>query len=209
MSQTKRKNGIEHMSIKGVKTKELIRKEAYRLFAEKGYKDVTMQEICEKTGLSRGGLYRHYGSTESIFLEIINGFSDNQKNEISSKIQKGVPATEILDNILERYRAEMADAGNSLSIAIYEYFSNPKIAAGENSVRKHYSLSKEMWVQLIQYGIRTGEFQPVIPEEVYDLIVFSYQGVRMYSRLMPMEPSTPLRIVNQIKCLLLKTEGKS
>ena len=40
------------MSAKGDKTKELICSEAYKLFAEKGFKEVTMKDICEKTGLS-------------------------------------------------------------------------------------------------------------------------------------------------------------
>ena len=44
------------MGVKGEKTKELIRQEAYRLFAEKGFKEVTMKDICVRTGLSRGGL---------------------------------------------------------------------------------------------------------------------------------------------------------
>ena len=46
------------MGIKGEKTKQLICRAAYGLFAKKGYKDVTMQDICMETGLSRGGLYR-------------------------------------------------------------------------------------------------------------------------------------------------------
>ena len=40
--------------------------------AEKGFKDVTMSDICEKSQLSRGGLYRHYSSTSEIFREIIS-----------------------------------------------------------------------------------------------------------------------------------------
>lgn len=51
------------MSLKGEKTKQDIREKAYQLFAEKGFKAVTMKDICELTGLSRGGLYRHYEST--------------------------------------------------------------------------------------------------------------------------------------------------
>ena len=66
------------MSARGDKTRKDIKEKAYRLFAEKGFKDVTMQDICERTGLSRGGLYRHYESTEQIFLEIVNGFSNTQ-----------------------------------------------------------------------------------------------------------------------------------
>ena len=51
------------MSLKGEKTKQDIREKAYQLFAEKGFKDVTMKDICELTGLSLGGLYRHFEST--------------------------------------------------------------------------------------------------------------------------------------------------
>ena len=46
------------------------------------------------------------------------------------------------------------------------------------------------------------------PEAVYDVIVFSYQGVRMYSRLMPVDRAITRRITGQIKKMLLKAEEK-
>ena len=52
------------MGIKGDKTKQFIKQQAKVLFADKGFKNVTMKDICEVTELSRGGLYRHYNSTE-------------------------------------------------------------------------------------------------------------------------------------------------
>lgn len=191
------------MGTKGEKTKDFISQEAYKLFAKKGYKNVTMKDICEKTGLSRGGLYRHYDSTETIFLEIVNKFLNTQQNEFQNKIDAKIPAINILNEVLKRYEKEMLDCNNSLSIAICEFFSNPVIAQSENSVLKRYLISKQMWIQLINYGISTNEFQNVSPEAVYDLIVFSYQGVRMYSQLMPIDPKTPKRIVEQIKHILI------
>lgn len=46
------------MGLKGELTKQDIREKAYQLFAQKGFKEVTMKDICELTGLSRGGLCR-------------------------------------------------------------------------------------------------------------------------------------------------------
>jgi len=66
------RNRLSDMGNKGTKTKEKIRKQAYRLFAEKGFKAVTMTDICEQTGLSRGGLYRYYSGTDQIFSEILS-----------------------------------------------------------------------------------------------------------------------------------------
>ena len=194
------------MGTKGEKTKQYICKEAYQLFAEKGYKSVTMKDICEKTGLSRGGLYRHYDSTKQIFLEIIDGVTQMQSNEFSKKIAQHIPAAKILDDVLMRYANEMLDNKNSLSLAIYEFYSNPEISKTENTMIKQYEASKSMWVELINYGMKNKEFKKVDAEAVFEVIVFSYQGVRMYSKLMKMDSTTPKRIILEIKKLLLPEE---
>lgn len=194
------------MSRKGEKTKQDIREKAYQLFAKKGFKEVTMKDICEQTGLSRGGLYRHYESTEQIFLEIVNAFSDQQKNEIFAKIEQHIPAAAILEELLARYADEMADAENSFSLAICEFYSSPAISKEDNSVKKQYEISKSVWVGLINYGISTKEFHHVNPESVFHIIIFAYQGVRMYSKLMQMNHDIPTQIVYEIKRLLLREE---
>lgn len=191
------------MGIKGDRTKQLICMEAFKLFSEKGYKDVTMKDICEKTGLSRGGLYRHYQSTEQIFLEIIHNLMGNQQNEFTEKMQKGTSAIQILTEVLARYEKEMLDRKSSLSVAIYEFFSNPNVSKSNNSIARQYLDSKRMWVELIQYGMKRKEFKEVNPEAVYNLIVFSYQGVRMYSTMIDIDTNITKGIVEQIKLLLL------
>lgn len=194
------------MGEKGEKTKKRICMAAYKLFAEKGYKDVTMKDICEQTGLSRGGLYRHYTGTEQIFLEIVTALMNNQENEFREKIGKHIPAAKILEDVLTRYEGEMIDSSHSLSLAIYEFFSNGSISESENSISRQYQKSRDMWVELIEYGIKTEEFKEMDPEAVFDLIVFSYQGVRMYSKLMPIDEKIPKRIVETVKHLLLRDQ---
>ena len=194
------------MSLKGEKTKQEIREQAYQLFAEKGFKEVTMKDICERTGLSRGGLYRHYESTEQIFLEIVNAFSDQQKTEVFTKIEQQIPATTILEEFFSKYASEMIDCENSISLAIYEFYSNSAISKEENSVKKQYEISKSTWVALINYGIGTKEFKPVNPKSIFNVMIFAYQGVRMYSRLMKIDRDIPTQIMNEIKRLLLPEE---
>lgn len=192
------------MKTKGEKTKQFIKEQAAILFASKGFKNVTMKDICDVTKLSRGGLYRHYNSTEQLFLEIISEFLENQNDLFSESIRKGIPATEILNEILNKYKAEMMDSESSLSMAIYEYFSGREISKNENALSKRYSLSYSSWDTLIKYGVSRGEFKQVDTKGVFDTIIFAYQGVRMYSRLMPISKETPERIIEQIKLLLIK-----
>ena len=165
-----------------------------------------MKDICELTGLSRGGLYRHYESTGQIFLEIVNAFSNKQKSEVFSKIEQHIPATAILEELLSKYACEMINYQNSISLAVYEFYSNPAVSKENNSVKKQYEISKSTWIELINYGIGTKEFNSVNPESIFNVIIFAYQGVRMYSRLMKMDKDIPTQIINEIKRLLLPGE---
>ena len=190
------------MSKKGEATKRIIKEHAIKLFAEKGFKDITMKDICEATELSRGGLYLHYGSTRQIFAEIIDDLMSYQNNEFCEKMEQGLSAKEILSQVLERYQNEMMDTRGSLSVAIFEYFSTEPLS-NENALLKQYEKSHLMWRQLLTYGIERKEFKTVDIDAIFDLIVFSYQGVRMYGTLIPINEQIPVHIISLIKTILL------
>lgn len=122
-------------------------------------------------------------------------------------MQKNIPARQILSDVLIRYEKEMLDQGSSLSVAMYEFFSNPNISKSDNSITHQYLKSKKMWIELIQYGMERKEFKAVNPEAIFDLLVFSYQGVRMYSVMMNIDVNIPKRIIEQIQLLLLPEGG--
>ena len=195
------------MNKRGQETRRQIKKCACCLFAEKGFKQVTMKDICEAAKLSRGGLYCHYESTRQIFQEIIDDMTDEQDNEIAFKIEQHCPAVTILDEILDKYEREMLDSQSSLSIAIFEYFSIRDIAGQSNTLYEQYLISANTWKRLIQYGMERQEFNEVDASAVFDLIVFSYQGVRMYSKLMPVDRETPSGIIKEIRRILVKSGG--
>lgn len=191
------------MSTKGEETKKMIIEKACSLFAKKGFKSVTMKDICIETGLSRGGLYRHYYSTQQIFSEIIDNLMNAQDNEFSEKMEKGYSAIQILNDVLERYRTEMLDNVGSLGLAIYEFYSEIKIDSKDNVLLKQYEHSVNTWKNFLSYGIERGEFKNVDSDELIDIIIFSYQGVRMLSEILPIDEKVSKRIVNHIKKILL------
>lgn len=51
--------------------KKEIRQAAMKVFLDKGFRNTVMNDIMEATGLSRGGLYHHYGSTYEILYDIM------------------------------------------------------------------------------------------------------------------------------------------
>ncbi|MBS5604004.1 MAG: TetR/AcrR family transcriptional regulator [Enterocloster asparagiformis] len=191
------------MGKKGEETKRLIREKAISLFAQKGFKNVTMKDICCETGLSRGGLYRHYDSTRQIFSEIVNELMSAQDNELSEKMNQGRPAPQILEEILDRYCREMSDRYTSLSAAIFEFYSEQQQDSSNHMLLKQYAASVDMWRAFISYGAERGEFKNVDAAEIIDVILFSYQGVRMFSTIMPLDEQIPRRIISHVKKVLL------
>lgn len=181
------------MGEKAEKTKENIRREAYLLFAAKGFKEVTMTDICEKTGLSRGGLYRYYSNTGEIFSEILS-----KEYVISDRIEKRESARAILEDMLEEIRCEILDKELSLSLAIYEYAN---LGNEDFSIRIHEN-AKRRWNSLICYGMETGEFRKTDPDQASDLILYYYQGLRMWSRVIPFDGKTAQHYTESIRQLL-------
>lgn len=182
------------MGVKADRTKEKILQNAYLLFAEKGFKAVTMTDICEKTKLSRGGLYRYYSGTEQIFSEIIS-----KEYVISDRIEKSENAVDILEDLLEEIRCEISEKELSLSLAIYEYAN----MGNETFFTDINNKAKKRWTDLLKYGIDNGEFKSVNIPQVVDLILYYYQGLRMWSRVIPFNEKEPDNYVNMIKKLLL------
>lgn len=182
------------MGNKGTKTKEKIRQQAYCLFAEKGFKAVTMTDICEKTGLSRGGLYRYYSGTEQIFSEILS-----EEYVIADRIERKENARVILEDMLEAIKYEIMDKELSLSLAIYEYAN----LGNEEFFTTINNRAKKRWISLLNYGMEKKEFKMVDAEQISDLILYYYQGLRMWSRVISFDEQVAEHYVKTVRQLLL------
>ena len=55
-------------------TKEHILLNSLTLFAQKGYKEVSLQDIVNLSGMSKGGFYHHFSSKAEVFSQVIEHF---------------------------------------------------------------------------------------------------------------------------------------
>jgi TetR/AcrR family transcriptional regulator, transcriptional repressor for nem operon len=73
-----------------IETKEHILGTSLLLFLQKSYRDVTMREIVEKTGLSKGAFYHYFTSKEELFKEIVTRFMNTGSANYSSFDKKSL-----------------------------------------------------------------------------------------------------------------------
>ncbi len=191
------------MGSKKERTREHILEVSYRLFAKNGFNKVTMKDICEATNLSRGGLYSHFSSTRELFEAILEKLNQKDEMNFQEEMERGISATEILKNALILMEDEMNHPEDSLSLAMYEYAGSV-----ETDLMDHFNkIGEDKWTALMEYGIAQGEFRNVNVSEIVNIILYAYQGVRMWSRIVTMTPETFEAITSHIKRQLLKEEN--
>jgi len=110
--------------------KNKIRKilDAARLtFYRKGYLNVTMQDIIDECGISRGGIYLYFNSVDELFQEVIRQRNKEKFSIISKAVQEKAPFKEVLANYMALQKERLFNIEESLFRAYCEYvFSKPK-----------------------------------------------------------------------------------
>ena len=158
-----------------------------------------MKDVCEITGMSRGGLYSHFSGTDKLFEAVLEKITEKSATDFQTEIKEGTSAVKILEKTLDNMEEEMKHPEDSLSMALYEYAETVNTDVMERLDRN----AKEKWKMLIRYGIKRGEFQEVNVDEIVNAILYSYQGVRMWSRIISMKPKTIRSITDNIRKQLI------
>jgi AcrR family transcriptional regulator len=79
--------------------REQILREAARLFAERGFHGVGVDEIGAAVGISGPGLYRHFPGKDAMLAELLVGISGRLYAEGSRRAAEGAP-TQALDALV-------------------------------------------------------------------------------------------------------------
>lgn len=190
------------MSNKKERTREMILEASYGLFARDGFNKITMKDVCDATGLSRGGLYSHFSGTKELFEAILVKINQKEEMNFYQEMEDGMSAVDILNRAILLMEDEMEHSEDSLSLAMYEY-------AGTTSkeTMDHFNqIGEKKWTDLIEYGISRGEFKDVDVFEMVNIILYVYQGVRMWSRIVSMTPEVFHSITKHIQKQLIKEE---
>jgi TetR/AcrR family transcriptional regulator, transcriptional repressor for nem operon len=69
-------------------SKEHIITVTSKLFLQKSFKEVTMKEIVDKTGLSQGAFYHYFESKEQLFMEVLDFFFSSVMKHSYDKYSK-------------------------------------------------------------------------------------------------------------------------
>ncbi|MBM6618666.1 TetR/AcrR family transcriptional regulator [Bacillus suaedaesalsae] len=152
---------------------------AREVFIEKGFESTTMKDIVEKSGLSRGGVYQYFSSTEEMYREIVELGDKKNIKRFEEIIHSDIPIWNTLVEMVEGYRH--IDIPNFGTVQ-FEYSVN----GWRNQERLSYILDRSvtwrnMYNELLEEGVKRGEFYPKLPiSAIADFLLNVLDGLLLY-----------------------------
>lgn len=171
------------MSSKGDAARARILDCAQTLFSQKGYCAVTMQDICEASGFSRGGLYRHYASTEEIFIDLIRAEQTAAHEELERARALNVGPEQILMHFLKARMRSLCRTVRSFDVAVSEFAANSE--KGRQALATRAQESVGILTELIEWGSWEGRFCCDNPSGTAEHILWMIEGMSRHSCLLP------------------------
>lgn len=192
------------MPTKGENTKAFIKDRAKDLFSDKGYAGVTMKDICDACNLSRGGLYRHYGTTKEIMLEILTEDKNEKKALLERSFGEGVPALRLLDGFFDMIKADILGGENRFYFVIHEFAFVE--SDQDDYMNGRFRAAVDILSMLLDYGKKTSEFKDFDSEEVATHIVFFVDSIVTSSVSLRLSDDLIDKQINIIKEMVIKSE---
>ena len=137
-------------------TRQRILRSAARLFSRKGFAEVTIGEIMTGAGLTHGGFYRHFGSKDELYSEVISQFlcrpPEPSQTKPAERCAPGQPyALYVVDAYLSREHLDDVD-GSCPLIGL-----PTDVARGGQAVKIAYRQVAESMLRLFQANLSGPE----------------------------------------------------
>ena len=154
------------MKMEADERKKQIRQAAMKVFLDKGFRNTVMNDIMEATGLSRGGLYHHYGSTYEILYDIMLEGNKYREKIIYDEMNKtSQDFSEVLSEIILEKMLYQSDYVSIYAMFLQELNHDDKLKDLYKKIKKS---SSDSILMLFDEDVR-GELSEVI-ELITDFI---------------------------------------
>lgn len=174
------------MSEKTDSKRQLIIDKATEVFAQKGFRDVTMKDIVEACEISRGGLYLYYDSTEKIFLDVMKA-QDEEEDDTNRNMAERLrvaSSAELMLWFFREQKKEILKRKNSLSVAAYEYAFFCRQNMHNNNSKSRFETATLVLEKILARGDETGEFVCDDPKAMASNMMYAIEGMKVCARTM-------------------------
>ncbi|HXS36491.1 MAG TPA: helix-turn-helix domain-containing protein [Flavipsychrobacter sp.] len=156
-----------------------------KLFLQKSFKEVTMKEIVEQTGLSKGAFYHYFSSKEQVFEEVIKFFFTAFIVEDYDSLPHDslyVFYSEMLKEIERKSKRAIVRLGGGTEFSANYYFilfdAIKMLPAFKEELYQHQKEELRAWTKMVQIARNSGEIaSEMTNEQIAELFIYISDGV--------------------------------
>lgn len=158
--------------LRAERTRSSIVETAARAFAEFGYDGISLNELVEATGMSKGAFYFHFASKEEVALA---AFRTKQK-EVMGRLTAEEPRASAVEQLAWslRQRAQLFVEDPSLRCVIRLGTDLGARSGPGSEFSSFLKLAVAAWANLLRRGIAGGEFRRDLDPEATAQAIFSW-----------------------------------
>lgn len=167
-------------------TRNIILKTSFSLFLQKSFKEVTMNEIVNASGLSKGAFYHHFQSKEQLFVEVINSFFFDHMVIDYEKLNKNSlwdfyhDYAQLLKKTLMAFK-EFTDTKANINILTLMFDALNLFPGFRDKLREAQQKELDAWTSIVAKARANGEFEsPMSDEQIARMFIYSNDGIGLH-----------------------------
>lgn len=150
------------------KTKQYILETATRLFSEKGFENVKVEDVVKEVGVTRGAFYHYFKSREELISSVMYKSFNESNPFILAQKQEGLNALEKLRFLFKLDLRPRLDMSDSLRIEMKKLADNPVIF--KNELLTQVNVVAPYIEKLLLEGNEDGSITVKYPKQVSQII---------------------------------------
>ena len=169
-------------------TKGHILNVALKLFLQKNFKEVTMKEIVDKTGLSKGAFYHYFQSKEKLFEEIIKMISgslfavneDNTEISLKEYYQERIRGINEFTNKFSGDKDKSTDEFFTMNFFSLMFDAVKMFPDFRSQMKAYHKKEQHTWIEVISRARLKGEINSAMNDkQIAKLFMYSSDGLVM------------------------------
>lgn len=138
-------------------TKERLRQQALRLFAERGYNGVSMRDIAEAVGVRQGAIYNHFVSKQQLLVDVMLSHISEAADLLQAELEGIEGPVEQLEAMVRFHASYHMDRSENLFLFYVEIRSLED--EGFRVVRERRNWYEKRLLQILEQGRVGGQFK--------------------------------------------------
>lgn len=158
------------MAKTAVSTRQRALKAALTLFDSQGINATTIEEVRERSGVSIGSLYHHFGSRAGLLATLYQDLLDRYRAVLMAELARCQDARAILETVIVTH-ITWAVTNTAATRFLMEYRHHPEVSAAEDDLQEGTADFLRPLLARIKPAVAAGEIRDLPPELLSSLVI--------------------------------------